>query len=198
MYDSECIMMYLSILFLSIMCCVGFSHPVDDKTPRLNRAALDDFRVRQFFDTRTVSSLSLEENTPKDDEVVDNEISSLKDVDKHWDDAFNIDSRFPPFKAKKVKTVDEPHRTKRKPPRLLREIDVEASKKSKAEPQLSPAQAVITDFVIDSPPPDFVRRPKRDGIRNFSFPFHQDEPPPVRYSSVTNRILNDYLTETAR
>lgn len=192
-------MMY-ALLLLLMTCCVGFSHPVDDKTPRLARAALDDFRVRQFFDTHTVSSLSLEETLPKDDEIVDDEMSSLRDVDKHWDDAFNIDSRFPPFKAKKVETGEEPRRTKRKPPKIIQRIDVEASKKSKAEPQLSPAQAVITDFVVDSTPPEFVRRPKRDGIRNFSFPFAQEEPPPVdnRYSSVTSRILNDYLNETAQ
>ena len=174
---------YVILLFLSSVTCI----PVHERSVG-NRPALDDFRIKQFFDTRTLSSF--DDDKRKKEDVVDEESSSLEDINEDWDEAFNIDSRFPPYKARKVNKDKRNRSTQQKP------LDIVTTKKTKAEPVISPytVKAEITNANNNI---EFIRRPKRDGVQNFSYPFNRELPPSInRYSSVTSRILNEYLDTT--
>lgn len=203
--------------------------PVQDKQPQFpyTRPALDDFRIKQFFDTRTPTLLTSNGDETKstsshhtDDGVVDDSPSSLEDISEDWDDAFNMDSPYPPFKLKKSST----HKKERKP-RFIQNIDVKASRQATDLAQVSPLTATAeiskpttkksldhrrlrhvpeqTESTSQRKPPllSFVREPQKGkGVRNFSFPFRrreqEEETSPSdnnRYSSVTNRVLNEYV-----
>ena len=201
--------------------------PVQDKQPQFpyTRPALDDFRIKQFFDTRTQTSLTLNDDEIRsssshhtDDVVVDDRPSSLEDINEGWDDAFNMDSPYPPFKPKKSST-----KKKERKPRFIQNIDVKASRQATDLAQVSPLTATAeisspaTKRFLDhrrlprlsdhtestshdkQPLLSFVRRPQKGkGVRNFSFPFRQREEVTSfsdnnRYSSVTNHVLNEYI-----
>ena len=105
---------YRFIIVILLLCHSIFAAPVEDKQqqpPRFlhTRPALDDFRIKQFFDTRTAISLDSDNgcgasvvSLNQDDEILDDSPSSLEDISEGWDDAFNMDSPYPPFNLKKV------------------------------------------------------------------------------------------------